>query len=101
MSDYKTLENLSKAFIGESMARNRYTMYAGIARKEGYQKIAEIFITTMGAGVHAHPKGTQAGAKALVQACEAYSKRIDIKKYAKTHKELAEAIGFFSKKGKK
>jgi len=46
MSDYKTLENLSKAFIGESMARNRYTMYAGIARKEGYQKIAEIFITT-------------------------------------------------------
>lgn len=59
------------------------------------------FITTMGAGVHAHPKGTQAGAKALVQACEAYSKRIDIKRYAKTHKELAQAIGFFSKKGKK
>jgi len=59
------------------------------------------FITTMGAGVHAHPKGTQAGAKALVQACEAYSRRIDIKKYAKKHKELAQAIEFFSKKGKK
>lgn len=56
------------------------------------------FITTMGAGVHAHPKGTQAGAKALVQACEAYQKKIDIHKYAKTHKELAEAIGFFEKK---
>jgi len=56
------------------------------------------FITTMGAGCHAHPKGTRAGAMALVQACEAYSKKIDIKKYAKTHKELAEAIKFFSKK---
>ena len=46
MADYKTIENLAKAFIGESMARNRYTMYAGIARKEGYQQIAEIFLTT-------------------------------------------------------
>lgn len=58
------------------------------------------FITTMGAGCHAHPKGTKAGAKALVQACEAYVKKIDIKEYAKTHKELAEAIEFFSKKSK-
>lgn len=55
------------------------------------------FITTMGAGCHAHPKGTTAGAKALVQACEAYKKGIDIKEYAKKHKELAEAIKFFSK----
>lgn len=55
------------------------------------------FITTMGAGVHAHPKGTQAGAAALVQACEAAQHSIDIKKYAKTHKELAIAIEFFSK----
>ncbi len=55
------------------------------------------FITTMGAGCHAHPKGTRAGATALVQACEAYLKKIDIKEYAKTHKELAEAIEFFTK----
>lgn len=55
------------------------------------------FITTMGAGVHAHPKGTRAGASALVQACEAYRKKIDIHKYAKTHKELAESIEFFEK----
>jgi rubrerythrin len=48
MTDYKTIENLGKAFIGESMARNRYTMYAGIARKEGYQAIADIFLTTAG-----------------------------------------------------
>ncbi len=56
------------------------------------------FITTMGAGVHAHPKGTKEGAKALVQACESYQKKIDISKYAKNHVELADAIKFFSKK---
>lgn len=58
------------------------------------------FITTMGAGCHAHPRGTKAGAMALVQACEAYKKKISIEKYAKTHKELKEAIEFFSKKKK-
>jgi rubrerythrin len=46
MADYKTIENLGKAFIGESMARNRYTMYSGIARKEGYLQISEIFLAT-------------------------------------------------------
>lgn len=56
------------------------------------------FITTMGAGCHAHPRGTKAGAMALVQACEAYTKKIDIRRYARSHKELAEAIRFFSKK---
>ena len=57
------------------------------------------FITTMGAGCHAHPDGTQAGAKALVQACEAYKQGIDIHEYAKApeHKELARAIEFFEK----
>jgi len=58
------------------------------------------FITTMGAGVHAHPKGTNAGAKALIQACEAYKKGIDIKEYSKKNKELAESISFFTKKNK-
>jgi len=42
----KTLENLIKAFIGESQARNRYTFYAKIAKKEGYEQIAEIFLIT-------------------------------------------------------
>ena len=42
----KTLENLSKAFVGESQARNRYTMYSKIAKKEGFEKIAEIFLIT-------------------------------------------------------
>ena len=42
----KTIENLVKAFIGESQARNRYTMYAKIAKKEGFEQIAEIFEIT-------------------------------------------------------
>jgi len=55
------------------------------------------FITTMGAGCHAHPGGTRAGATALVQACEAHTKGLPIEQYAKTHKELAQAIKFFKK----
>jgi len=58
------------------------------------------FITTMGAGVHAHPDGTQAGATALVQSMEAYKKKVSIEKYAKKHKELARAIEFFGKQKK-
>ena len=42
----QTLENLTKAFIGESQARNRYTFYAKIAKKEGYEQIAELFLIT-------------------------------------------------------
>jgi len=41
-----TLENLTKAYIGESQARNRYTFYAKIARNEGYDQIASIFEET-------------------------------------------------------
>ena len=58
------------------------------------------FITTMGAGCHAHPDGTTAGAKALVQSCEAYKKKISLQAYAKKHKELDKAIKFFTKKKK-
>ena len=42
----KTLENLTKAFIGESQARNRYTLYSKIAKNEGYVQISDIFLTT-------------------------------------------------------
>ena len=42
----ETIQNLAKAFIGESQARNRYTFYAKIAKKEGYEQIAEIFLIT-------------------------------------------------------
>ena len=42
----KTAENLMKAFAGESQARNRYTYYASVAKKEGYLQIADLFLET-------------------------------------------------------
>jgi len=42
----KTVENLAKAFIGESQARNRYTLYAKVAKKEGYEQLSEIWLNT-------------------------------------------------------
>lgn len=42
----QTIKNLTAAFIGESQARNRYTFYAKIAQKEGFEQIAEIFLKT-------------------------------------------------------
>jgi rubrerythrin len=42
----KTIENLKTAFAGESQARNKYTFFAGVARKEGWLKLAEVFEET-------------------------------------------------------
>ncbi len=42
----KTEENLKSAFAGESQARNKYTYFAQVARKEGYHYIAKIFEET-------------------------------------------------------
>ena len=41
-----TEQNLLKAFAGESQARNRYTMFAEVAKKEGYEQIASVFLET-------------------------------------------------------
>lgn len=45
-----------------------------------------------GGGIHGHPEGTLAGAKAMRQAVDATLKKISLKKYAQTHKELKEAL---------
>lgn len=42
----KTEQNLMNAFAGESQARNKYTYFASVAKKEGYEQIAEIFLKT-------------------------------------------------------
>ena len=42
----KTEQNLMTAFAGESQARNKYTYFASIAKKEGYEQIAAIFQQT-------------------------------------------------------
>lgn len=42
----KTEHNLLASFAGESQARNRYTYFASVARKAGYEQIAAIFLET-------------------------------------------------------
>jgi rubrerythrin/NAD-dependent dihydropyrimidine dehydrogenase PreA subunit len=42
----KTEKNLMEAFAGESQARNKYTYFANIAQREGYDQLAEIFLKT-------------------------------------------------------
>ena len=42
----KTEQNLLKSFAGESQARNRYEFFASVARKEGFEQIANIFMET-------------------------------------------------------
>ncbi len=49
MSKYtgtKTEKNLEAAFAGESQARNKYTFFASVAKKEGYEQIASLFLKT-------------------------------------------------------
>lgn len=42
----KTEKNLQEAFSGESQARNKYTFFASVAKKEGYEQIAALFLKT-------------------------------------------------------
>ena len=42
----KTEKNLWAAFAGESQARNKYTYFASVAKREGYEQIAAIFLKT-------------------------------------------------------
>lgn len=42
----QTEKNLEAAFAGESQARNKYTYFASVAKKEGYEQMAEIFLKT-------------------------------------------------------
>ena len=45
-SGTRTEKNLQEAFAGESMARNKYTYFASVARKNGYEQIAALFLKT-------------------------------------------------------
>lgn len=42
----QTEKNLLAAFAGESQARNKYTFYAQVAKKEGYEQISKLFLET-------------------------------------------------------
>ena len=45
-SGTKTEKNLQAAFAGESQARNKYTYFASVAKKEGYEQISALFLKT-------------------------------------------------------
>jgi 2,3-diketo-5-methylthiopentyl-1-phosphate enolase len=51
-----------------------------------------------GGGIHAHPMGPKAGARALRQSIDAACKGIKLEEYAKEHEELGVALGVWGKK---
>jgi ribulose-bisphosphate carboxylase large chain len=50
------------------------------------------FVINAGGGIHGHPRGTRAGAAAMTQAIDASMKGVPLGDYARTHRELAEAL---------
>ena len=46
LKESKTVQNLLAAFAGESQARNKYTYFAAVAKEEGFEQIAGIFLET-------------------------------------------------------
>lgn len=93
----KTEKNLLAAFAGESQARNKYTYFASVAAKEGFEQIAAIFLETAGnemehAKLEAKALGTIIGtttAENLLHAAQGeYYERTDM--YPTMAKEAAE-----------
>jgi len=59
------------------------------------EHLGKDLVIQAGGGVHGHPSGTIAGAKAMRQAVDAVMKGESLKEYAKRHKELGEALEFW------
>ena len=57
----KTEQNLLKSFAGESQARSRYTFFASVAKKEGYEQIAGVFMETAEKQGRTHGAGCKSG----------------------------------------
>lgn len=76
----QTQQNLLKAFAGESMARNKYAMFAKIARKDGLEWVARVFEETAD-NERAHAEELFEQITGLV---EIPSAQLDIKPFAKT-----------------
>jgi len=82
-SNLGTQQNLLRAFAGESMARNKYTMFAKMARKENLEWIARIFEETA--------ENEKAHAEELYEQIEgelSFESNLDIKVYGKTSDNL-------------
>ena len=63
-SGTKTEKNLQAAFSGESQARNKYTYFASVAKKEGYEQISALFLKP--------PKTKKNTLKCGLKSCRAY-----------------------------
>ncbi len=89
----KTKENLSQKWYG---VKPVFGVASGGVHPGIVPPIMEFMgkdvVIQAGGGIHGHPDGTQAGAKAMRQAVDAKLKKIPLKKYAKTHEELAKAL---------
>jgi len=66
-------------------------VYPGIV-PEVIKAMGNDIVIQAGGGIHGHPDGTLAGAKAMRQAVDAVMKKISLEKYAKTHEELKESL---------
>ncbi len=89
----QTKENLSQKWYGIKPVFGVASggIYPGIVDKIINLMGTDIIIQA-GGGIHGHPNGTIAGAKAMRQAVDGVMKKISLKDYAKTHKELKSAI---------
>jgi len=89
----QTKENLSQKWY-------RTKPVLGVASGGVHPRMVEKIVKTMGndivlqagGGIHGHPSGTIAGAKAMRQSIDAVMKKIPLKEYSKTHKELKDAL---------
>ena len=69
-------------------------VYPGIVPKI-IEAMGNDIVIQAGGGIHGHPKGTRAGAKAMRQAIDATLKKIPLEKYAESHQELKEALEYW------
>lgn len=94
----QTEKNLLTAFAGESMARNKYSYYAGAARKEGLEKVAQIFEATAD-NERAHAKEWFKLLEGIGASCENLKKAADGEHFEwnemyKEYAETAKSEGF-------
>lgn len=66
-------------------------LYPGIV-PQVIRLLGKRILLNFGGGIHGHPQGSRAGAKAVVQAVEAVRKGISLRNYAKNHEELKETL---------
>ncbi len=89
----QTKDNLSQKWFGIKPVLGVASggVYPGIVPKI-MEFMGQDVVIQAGGGIHGHPQGTVAGAKAMRQAVDATLKKISLKEYAKTHNELKLAL---------